>query len=282
FTSRMAQRTELVPVLGAGVSFYRVLAPYIIASFLMAGVSFFLRGYVIPNTTEIRIEFEYKYFKKRRISSNKNVHKKIAEDTFFYISYYNEKRKEGHTISIERWIEGDIQSRLYARKAIWVDSTKSWNLEKVRIRDFTGTKAEEMEYFNTLDTTILISPNDIFVREQEAETRTNPELAEFIELEEMRGSDILLDLYIEQARRYADPVAIIVLTMIGFAMASKKSRGGIAFQIGMGLLLSFLYIGLLFGGRALVSDDFPVWATVWLPNALFFLIAIFLLRIAPK
>lgn len=282
FTSRMAQRTELVPVLGAGVSFYRVLAPYLIASFLMAGVSFFLRGYVIPNTTEIRIEFEYKYFKKRRISSNKNVHKKIAEDTFFYISYYNEKRKEGHTISIERWIDGDIQSRLYARKAIWVDSTKSWNLEKVRIRDFTGTKAEEMEYFNSMDTTILISPNDIFVREQEAETRTNPELAEFIELEEMRGSDILLDLYIEQARRYADPVAIIVLTMIGFAMASKKSRGGIAFQIGMGLLLSFLYIGLLFGGRALVSDDFPVWATVWLPNALFFLIAIFLLRIAPK
>ncbi|MEM6347284.1 MAG: LptF/LptG family permease [Bacteroidota bacterium] len=282
FTSQMSQRTELIPVLSSGVSFYRVLAPYLFASLLMAGVSFFLRGYVIPNTTEIRIEFEYKYFKKKRISSNKNVHKKIAEDTFFYISYYNEKRKEGHTISIERWIDGDIQSRLYARKAMWVDSTKSWKMEKVRIRDFIGTKGEKMQYFSTLDTTLLIAPNDIYVREQEAETRTNPELADFIRLEEMRGSDILLDLYIEQARRYSDPVAIIVLTMIGFAMASKKSRGGIAFQIGMGLLLSFLYIGLLFGGRALVSDDFPIWATVWLPNALFFAVSLFLLRIAPK
>ena len=87
----------------------------------------------------VELNDSLKYFKKKRISSNKNVHKKIAEDTFFYISYYNEKRKEGHTISIERWIDGDIKSRLYARKAMWVDSTKSWKMEKVRIRDFIGT-----------------------------------------------------------------------------------------------------------------------------------------------
>lgn len=282
FTSRMAQRTELIPMLSSGMGFYRVLAPYLFASLLLAGVSFFLKGYIIPNTTEIRIEFEYKYFKKRRVVSNKNIHKKIAGDTFFYISYYNEKRKEGHTISLEKWEDGDIVSRLYARKMSWVDSLEVWRLDKVRIRNITERNREEMEYFTTLDTALLIAPNDIYIREQEAETRTNPELKEFIALEEMRGSDILDDLYSEYNRRFADPFAIIVLTIIGFAMASKKSRGGIAFQIGMGLMVSFFYIAMLFAGKALVGDSLPIWVGVWLPNFIFFPVSLFLLWLAPK
>lgn len=282
FTSRMAQRTELIPMLSSGMGFYRLLAPYLFCSLLLAGVSFFLKGYIIPNTTEIRIEFEYKYFKKRRVVSNKNIHKKIADDTFFYISYYNEKRKEGHTISLEKWDGGDILSRLYARKMTWVDSTETWRMEKVRIRTFHHRNKEELEYHTKLDTTLLISPNDIYVREQEAETRTNPELAEFIQLEEMRGSDILDDLYSEKYRRYSDPFAIIVLTLIGFAMASRKSRGGIAFQIGMGLLVSFVFIAMLFAGKAIVGDSLPIWLGVWLPNFIFFPISVFLLWIAPK
>ena len=282
FTSRMAQRTELVPMLSAGVGFYRLLAPYLLASLLLAGVSFVLKGYVIPNTTEIRIEFEYKYFKKKRIVSNKNVHKKIAEDTYFYISYYNEKRKEGHTISLEKWEDGDIVNRTYARKMSWVDSTQSWRLDKVRIRNFVDRNKEELQYFSTLDTALLIGPNDIYVREQEAETRTNPELQKFIELEEMRGSDILADLYTEHYRRYSDPFAIIVLTIIGFAMASRKSRGGIAFQIGVGLMISFVFIAMIFAGKALTGNDWPAWLSVWLPNFIFLPISLFLLWLAPK
>ena len=111
---------------------------------------------------------------------------------------------------------------------------------------------------------------------------TLPDLIEYTRLEEMRGSDILEELYIERQRRYADPIAIIILTLIGFAMSTRKSRGGIALQIGLGLLICFLYIALLFAGQAIVGDKYPPEIAVWMPNMFFLPIAILLLWNAPK
>ena len=281
FTSRMAQRTELVSVLSAGVSFYRILLPYLLTSILLGGVSFYLKGYLIPNTTQQRIGFEYKYFRKKRISSNKDIHKKVAPDTYVYISYYNERKREGHTFSMEKIEDGDIIQKTTARQIIWVDSSEKWRLQKVRIHDIKGNE-ESLEFIDAKDTTFLLTPDDSFVKEQWAETMVNPDLHEYITLEEMRGSDILNDLYTEEQRRYADPVAIIILTLIGYAMASKKSRGGIALQIGLGLIITFVFIALLFAGPALLADRMPVRWAVWLPNILFLPLAIYLLWRAPK
>ncbi|MEM6264764.1 MAG: LptF/LptG family permease [Bacteroidota bacterium] len=281
FTSQMAQRTELIPVLSSGVSFYRVLAPYIVTAFFLAGLAFLLKAYVVPVTTERQLDFEHKYFKKRRISSNKNIHKKVAHDTFVFISYYNEKKQEGHTFSLERIENGDIVTKIQADRMKWVDSTQNWVLKKVRRRDIKDSK-EVLSFYQELDTTFLLRPGDIFIREGKQASLTLPELLSYIEEEELRGSDFLTELYVEKNRRYADPVAIIILTMIGFAMSSKKSRGGIALQIGLGLLICFIYITLLFAGQALTGDLYTPGMAVWTPNFIFFPIALLLLRLAPK
>lgn len=281
FTSRMAGRTEIIPMLGAGISFYRIMAPYLITSIFLAGVSFYLKAYLVPQTTAIRIEFEYKYLKKKKISSNKHIHKKVAHDTFVYISYYNERKKEGLTFAMERFDEGDIATKIQARRVFWVDSTESWKLRDVRVRNIEDRK-ETLNFYKEIDTTFLLTPDDIFIKEQKAESMTLPELYHYIELEEMRGSDILEELYIEKYRRYADPVAVIILTLIGFAMSSRKSRGGIALQIGLGLLICFIYVALLFAGQAFVGDRFPPWLAVWMPNFVFLPVSLILLRLAPK
>lgn len=282
FTSRMAQRTEIVPLLSSGVSYYRLLVPYIMAACLLAGVSFYLKAYLVPQSTARQLDFEYKYeMRSKRISSTKDIHKKVALDTYVYISYYNEKRKEGHNFSLERIEDGEIVTKINARKIIWVDSTENWLLEKVRTRHIDG-EDESLSITNRLDTMFLLTPDDIFIREQKAESMTLPVLLEYTKLEEMRGSDILKELYIERHRRFADPLAIIILTLIGFAMSSRKSRGGIALQIGLGLLICFIFIALLFAGQAIVGDSLPPWLGVWLPNFVFFPISLFLLHIAPK
>ena len=281
FTSQMAQRTELVPLLSSGVSFYRLLIPYIITSIFLGGIAFYLRAFEVPYATVKRLEFEYQYFHKRRVSSNKNVHKKVAYDTYVYVSYYNEKRKEGHNFSLERIKDGDIVTKIHAERMIWVDSTEHWQLRRVNIRNIDGMK-EELIYRPKIDTTFLLRPDDIFIVEQKAETMDLPSLIKYIELEEMRGSDILEQLYIERHLRFADPIAVIILTLIGFAMASRKRRGGIALQIGLGLLICFVYIAMRFVGYAVVGDSFAAWQAAWLPNMLFLPISIILLRIAPK
>ncbi|MDX2249796.1 MAG: LptF/LptG family permease [Bacteroidia bacterium] len=281
FTSRMAGRTELIPMLSAGISFYRIMAPYLITSFLLAGVSFYLKAYLVPRSTATRIEFEYKYLKKRKISSNKNIHKKVAQDTFIYISYYNERKMEGLTFALERFKDGDITTKIQARRIYWVDSTQSWILREARVRDIDGGK-ESLRFYSEIDTTFLLTPDDIFIKEQKAESMPLGDLSHYIQLEEMRGSDILEELYIEKNRRFSDPIAVIILTLIGFAMSSRKSRGGIALQIGLGLLICFVYVALLFAGQAFVGNDFPPWLAVWMPNFVFLPVSVFLLRIAPK
>ncbi|MEL6676385.1 MAG: LptF/LptG family permease [Bacteroidota bacterium] len=281
FTSRMASRTEIIPMYGAGITFGRVLIPYIITGIMLAGVSYYFKSHLIPKATEERIEFEYKYLRKPRLSRKRDVHKKVAPDTFVYIGYYNEKKKEGHTFGLERIKDGDILAKIDAKRIRWVDSTRSWKLSNVVARYITDLK-EEVVMHRSLDTTFLLTPDDIYVKEQKAESMSLPELLEYIKWEEMRGSDILRELYIERHRRFSDPFSIIILTLIGFAMSSRKSRGGIALQIGLGLLICFLYIALLFAGQALISDTFPAWAAVWLPNIIFLPISIILLYLAPK
>lgn len=277
FTSRMAARTELIPILSVGVSFYRLMVPYLIVGVLLAGMSFGLKAYVLPDSTSTRIEFEYKYFRKRRISSHKHIHKKVAHDTFVYISYYNEKRKEGHTFALERLKDGEIVSKISARKIAWVDSTEKWRLKTVSVREIDNRKAEQLHKFDQIDTTFLLTPDDLYIKEQWAETMNLPALNNYIRLEEMRGSDILKELYVERMRRFSDPVALIILTLMGYSLSSKKSRGGVALRIGIGLILAFMYIALLFVGTAIFGEQF-----VWVPNGIFLAVSVFLLVRAPK
>jgi len=282
FTSRMAQRTEIVPMLGAGVSFYRIFLPYLIVAIALSGISFYFKSYMVPRATAERMDFEYAYLKpKNNIGRSKDVHKKVAPDTYVYIAWYNKLQKRGHFFSLERMIEGKIKIKIDADYLQWVDSTESWQMQNARFRHIEP-KGERLVMRGNVDTTFLLTPDDLFIKELKAESMILPDLIEYIEIEKMRGSDILTELTIEMYRRYSDPVAAIILTIIGFAMASRKRRGGIAIQIGLGIVICFAYIVLLFAGQLLVGDTFPAWAAVWFPNMLFLPFGIFLLRIAPK
>ena len=281
FTSRLASRTEIVPMLSAGISFYRLLVPYLLVSCFLAMLSFYFKAYTVPISALKRIEFEYTIEDKKRVSSNRNIHKKVAHDTYLYINYYNEDRKEGHNFTLERMDGGELVEKIHANQIKWVDSTQHWELKRVTIRDVSEGKFK-VNIIPSLDTTLLLTPDDIFIIEHKEQTLTLPELFRYIELEELRGSDILRELYIERHRRFADPIAIIILMLIGFAMSSRKTRGGTALQIGLGLIICFCYIVLLLAGEAISGGRYAPWMAVWVPNIIFAGISIWLLRVVPK
>lgn len=283
FTSRMAQRTELIPLLSGGVSFYRILRPYVMLAIVIAIASFFLKSFVVPQSVDRQLEFDYKYkFRSDRKSQSRFIHKKVSADgTFVSFDYYQPNRAEGTGFMMEKKEGNDFTMRIKADRIQYIDSLDIWRLKRVEKRTFNGMK-EKLVFLPTMDTTMLLMPSDLKVREMMAEAMTLPQLTEYIKMEEMRGSDILFDLYSEHHRRYADPIAVIILTLIGFAMSSRKARGGIAVQIGLGLVICFTFIALLYIGKAAVGDDFePFWA-VWMPNMIFFPIALYLLWRAPK
>lgn len=281
FTSRMAARTEIIPILATGTSYFRFLRPYIFTAVLLTIGLFALRSFYLPHSTDTRLEFEYKYRFKRARSGNSKVHKKVAQDTYIYIGYYQNRRNEGSPFALERIVDDQIKTKIRARRIRWIDSTEHWLLEDVFIREIDSLN-ETIRKLKELDTTFLLSPDNINIKEQYAETMTLPVLMDNIKLEEMRMSDFIYDLYIEQHRRFSDPIAVLVLTLIGVAMSSRKSRGGIALRLVIGLLLCFLYVTLLVGGQIIVGDGVPAWFATWFPNMIFFPIAVILIWRAPK
>ena len=61
FTSKMAGNSEIIAIMAAGVSFKRLLRPYMISCILISGLSFYLSAYVIPHGNIIRMNFDSMY-----------------------------------------------------------------------------------------------------------------------------------------------------------------------------------------------------------------------------
>ncbi|MFN8393704.1 MAG: LptF/LptG family permease [Bacteroidia bacterium] len=287
FTSRLTNNTEIVAMLAGGVSFWRVLAPYLATALFLAGVSFYLNAFIVPIANQQRIDFEYQYLKKKTVMTDVNIHKKIGYDektgyeTFIYLYSFNQWIKEGYLFSMEVMSDQQLIKKMDASKIKWQEPTKNWHLEGITVHTFNGPK-ETLEKRNGMDTTFLLTPDDIYIREMRAESMPLNELNKSIELEKVRGSGLDEEMIVEKYRRYAYPFAAIILTIIGFAVSTRKRRGGTPLSIGIGLVINFIYVLLVVTGQAIIGDKYPAWIAVWIPNIVFFIVGVFLLRIAPK
>jgi lipopolysaccharide export system permease protein len=281
FTARLAQQTEFVALLSGGVSFYRLFRPYLITALLLMTLSFLLQSYIVPTAVKRQKDFEYKYIRKDYFFDARNIHRKVERNTFATIYSYDYIAKIMDHFLLEHIENGRIALRIKARRGKWNPERQSWTLSEVVIRRFDGLK-ETLENRPTLDTILKLKPDDIFQIEHYTKSLTIDELKAYIALERDRGSDFVEALEIEQQERLAYPFAALVLTTIGFALASRKRRGGIAFQLGIGFVISFIYIFVLLTGRMALSDWMPEKIAVWVPNALFGVVGLVLLRLAPK
>jgi lipopolysaccharide export system permease protein len=287
FTARMTNNTEIVAMLAGGVSFWRVLAPYMATAILLAGVSFYLNAYVVPIANRERVDFEYQWLKRRTVMTDTNIHKKIGFDketgheTFVYLYSFNQWSNEGYLFSMEVVNSQELLKKLDATKIKWNAEKKNWHLENINVHTFYGGK-EAMYKLPEMDTTLLLTPEDIFIKDMHAESMPLNELYRNIELEKMRDPGLVDEMVVESYRRFAYPFSAIILTMIGFAVSTRKRRGGTPLQIGIGLVINFIYVLLVVTGQAIVGDKYPAWIAVWLPNIVFMGVAIFMLRIAPK
>lgn len=281
-TSRLAARTEIIAILGSGVSFLRLLVPYVAASGLVAVGTFFLIGYTIPNANKKRIAFELVYIKNPFHFEGRNTHIKIGPNAFFYIQSYNNDIHEGYNCTLER-IEGrELKLKLKAEKLYWVDSTKKWRLENVRSFDFTK-RPFHLANFARIDTSLNLSPKDFESQYMKYETLTNSELEDYLTELRSRGADNTETYQVEQYLRLTYPFAIVILTLIGVILSSRKSREGAGFQIAMGFGLAFIYIVFYITSRTIAqAGSMDPLLACWLPNLIFTAIGIILYKSVPK
>jgi lipopolysaccharide export system permease protein len=278
----MASDSEIVAILSSGISFRRMLMPYIVAALMLALMSFLLGNFVIPYTNRGKLAFENKYIKDAKPFNDMNIHKQISPGVFLYIENFNIETKKGWKFSLEKFRERELVYKLTAEEADWDSLRSEWILRRYFSRSI-GSMTESIHKGEKLDTTFGLKPADFKEDIEEVKIMNFFTLRKHIQMKKLRGDPDVIKYEVKGYERVAYPFATLILTLIGVAVSSRKVRGGIGFNLGFGLALTFLYILFMQVFTVMATfGNFPPLLAVWIPNILFGIIAYILLRIAPK
>jgi lipopolysaccharide export system permease protein len=282
FTSNMASKSEFVAALAGGISFNRLLRPYLVVATLIAIFSYVLNSFILPKSNKKRFNFEVEYINNARSGWTHNIHQQIFQGQFIYIQNFNVGDKIGYKFTLEKFEDSRLKQKTEAERILWNDSTKQWKLENIVVRDFYNegqkitTERERIVQMN-------YKPEDFGDKADEISTMTDPELYRFITLQKQRGVGNIKEYLVELYKRKALPFAGIILTFIGVCIASRKIRGGIGMHLFLGISLAFSYILLM-----QITYTFATYSSlnpfiaVWAPNLIYLIIALVIYQYAPK
>ena len=285
FTSKLAGNSEIIAILASGVSFKRLLRPYLITCIMLSALSYVLSAYVIPHGTVVRQNFETMYKNKKKNTSAENVQLQVDKGVIAYMQHYDNNSKRGYGFCLDKFQDKKLVSHLTAMEIQYdtiSDSKYHWKLSNWKVRQLKGMK-EHITSGAQKDTLITMEPTDLVYSKGQQETFTSPELKEYISKQINRGSGNVVQYQVEYHKRISASFASFILTIIGVSLSSRKRKGGMGLSLGIGLALSFGYIMLqTVSATFAIQANFPPALAAWLPNIIFAFVAYFCYRKAPR
>ncbi|MDR0940309.1 MAG: LptF/LptG family permease [Mediterranea sp.] len=284
FTSKLAENSEIIAMFSTGMSFKRMMRPYMISAAVIAIATFVMGAYIIPRGSATRLDFTNTYVKPTaKKSSTRNVQLQVDDGVVAYIDNYYDGTKTGNRFSLDKFVDKQLVSHLTAAR-ITYDTTAvhKWIIHDYMIRELDGMK-EKITRGTRMDSIINMEPADFLILPDQQEMMTSPQLGEYIGKQKKRGFANIKQFEIEYHKRIAMSFASFILTIIGVSLSSRKTKGGMGLYLGIGLGLSFSYI--LFqtiSSTFAINGNVPPFVAVWIPNVLYAAIALFLYKRAPK
>ncbi len=285
FTSKLAGNSEIIAMLSSGVSFRRLMRPYMISCVLIASVTFYLNSFVIPHGTVIRQNFESLYRNSKKNTSAENVQLQVGKGTVAYIQHYDDRYKRGYGFSLDKFEGKKLVSHMTAMEIQYdtiADAKYHWKATNWKTRTLVGLR-ERIVTGDVKDTVILMEPTDLVYSKGQQETFTSPELLDYISKQTSRGSGNVVQYEVEFHKRIAMSFSSFILTIIGLSLSARKRKGGMGLFLGIGLGLSFGYIMLqTVSSTFAINAGTPPVLAAWIPNIIFAFIAYFCYRHAPR
>lgn len=285
FTTKLAEHSEIIAMMSTGVSFNRLLRPYMISAGVLCVLTFIMGAYIIPKGNVQRVNFENTYRRRATFNYTSNVQLEVDTGVIAYISRYEDNVKTGYDFTLDKFVNKKLVSHLQAA-VIQYDTLSEepnhWIIKDYQERDLQGMR-EIINYGSRIDSIINMEPQDLIIRKGQQETMTNPELARYIDHQKKRGFADIQAFEVEYWKRGASSFAAFILTVIGLSLSARKRKNGMGIALGIGLFLSFLYIMFqTISSTFAINANFPPLLAVWIPNIVFLFIAIYFYKKAPK
>ena len=285
FTSKLADGSEIIAMRSNGLSFRRLLRPYMISAAIIAALSFALSGWVIPHSNVTRLNFENKYLKKQEVYIASNVQLQVEPGVVAFLSTFDNRKKSGNYFSLDKFENKKLTSHLTALRIQYdtlAERRYNWILTNWQLRELRGMR-EIVTSGSRLDTIIRMEPQDLLYTRNQQETMTMPQLREYINKQKRRGSANVSLFEVEYHKRIASIFAAFILTLIGVTLSCEKRKGGMGLSLGIGLALSCAYkLFQSISSTFAINAGWPPMLAVWLPNIVFGGLAFYLYKRTPQ
>lgn len=289
FTSRMAARSEIIAILASGTSYNRFLRPYLTGGIFLAVILWLGNSYLIPKANIIKSDFHAKYIDASDPSKNRNFsscarcfYLRTDTNTFVGIRDYDTSIKFARGFFLEKIKDNKVIYNIRSESIVWDTLLRKWKLYRAAER-FIDSVGERLVNRDTMILNLNLKPEELRKDEYLKDKLTSPELIYYIKREEMRGTEGLNTLKVEWYRRTAVSATVLLLTMIGAVISSRRTRGGSGMHLAVGIIIAAIFIiSDRFSTVFATKGNLPPFLAAWLPNIVFTFVAVWLYRKTPK
>lgn len=285
FTSKLANNTEIIAILSSGISFSRFLRPYLIGATIVSFGALMMGFFLAPKASDVYNNFRYTYLiggGQEEMRQNSNVFREISDNEFIYVSNFNTISKTAFNFSLEKFKDNQLEYKITANRIKWNPKDSTYTMFGY-VKRTVGNLGDLIEREEQKEALFSFDLDDLTPTVYVAETLSYFDLVHFIEREKKRGNANINVYLTVLYKKYSIPVSAFILTIIAVAVSSMKRRGGMGMNLAIGILLAFAYVFFdkIFGVMAEKSTIPPIIA-VWIPNFVFGILAIYLLRKAKR
>lgn len=280
-TSSMAQKTELIAILSGGVSFNRMIRPFLITSLLLTGITLFFSHFIVPISSRVQYDFETEYTRGRH-DFGQYIYRELQPDTIYYFHHISDLDKVGYVFSREVWDDGKLKNKLFAKKTK-PNENGSWHLSSGKLRTIHEDGTETLEIFKDKDMWLKMKFSDFGQPSEFVMNMNYFQLNDYIVSETKKGSSKIAFLEVEKYNRTANAFSLIILTFIGVTMASRKMRGGVGIHLLFAIIIGASFVFFMrMAGVSAMKIGIPAMFAVWVPNVFFALLGLLIYYKAPK
>ncbi|MCH3923430.1 MAG: LptF/LptG family permease [Bacteroidales bacterium] len=281
-TSRLTARSEIISILCSGISFKRLLRPYLISAIFIGLINLYFSNYLIPYVNIGKSKFEQQYYRNPYNNQLYNIHIQSSPNNQLYVQRYDNNTKTGYLFSWEVFKGNNVIKKITAETITYDSLSNQWELVNYSVRTIDKDK-ESLERGVNTKMDIHAMPNDFNLNVINMDILNFNQLNQAIAREELKGTNMVSTLLVEKYQRLFNPLAYIVLTIIGLSLSCKKTRGGTGFNLAIGIGLAFSLILMMKVSQVFaINSNLAPCLAILIPIMLYALIAIYLLKRAPK
>ncbi|MFN3939399.1 MAG: LptF/LptG family permease, partial [Chitinophagales bacterium] len=259
----------------------RYLRPYFYCGIFSGLLLLFANHWLVPVANKTRIAFEDKYTRSPKNYGN-NIHLRLDNNTLVSLERFKYSSGEGTNFALERFEGEGVHKRLAykitADKAVSMPGIKNWRLINYK-KWIIGLDSESFQKGKQMDTTLAMSPESFEVDLIIKEALNFQEIHDFMEAEKLKGAGGIEYFQVENNRRTSSAISVLIMVVMGAAIGSWKTRGGMGLNIVAALALASLYMVFLqFASSFSVNGTLPPVVGANMPNLIYLVITFFLVR----